>query len=475
MLLDRELRYVAANPAYETAVMRRQSELLGRRIDEAFPNPGASGKRLISSLLSVIETGRPDTLAYIPYEIPVPGAQGCEFETRYWTAVHSPLLDEKGEVLFVLQNTVDISELVKLREAATVPFRILPGELELIQRAREAEEAYRSVRDTSAAFRRLFENAPGMVAVLQGERHVFTFANEAYQRFIGRPVLGMPMREALPEMEGQGVFEMLDEVFYEGRVRVLQGYRLLLRRQGDQPMEETFLDFSYHPIQEASGTITGIFVQAYERTGEILFQQRQRLLLDELNHRVKNTLSTVQSIARQSFRGVQDPALAQQAFDSRIQALSKAHDVLSDRHWESAELTDILMQELAVYGAERVTASGALTQLKPKAAIAFAMVFHELSSNASKYGGLATPGGAVSVVWSRSSGPDGRLLVEWTEAGFDTGELALVPGFGLRMLQRIITGELDGTLELAFRRDGLICRIEVPLMEVETVASVDAG
>lgn len=471
MLLDRDLRYVAANPAYETALGRSEGELIGRYVLDAFPNAGETAERVVSSLRRVFETREADTLAFLPYEIERPADQGGELEERYWTAVHTPLLDDEGEVIFVLQNTVDITEIAKLREAASVPFRILPGELELVQRAQEAEAAHRSLQDSSLGFRRLFQDAPGMVAVLQGPRHVFTFVNNSYERFVGRSVIGLAAREALPELEDQPFFDFLDEVFTTGRATIQEAHSILLRRQGSGELEEAYLDFSYHPIREENGTITGVFVQAYERTEAILLQQRQRLLLDELNHRVKNTLSTVQSIARQSFKTALDPVRAQKSFDARIQALSKAHDVLAHRQWESAELKAILKQELAVYEAKRVVVDGPLTRLKPKAAIAFAMVFHELSSNAAKYGALAAQG-AVEVSWRRMGG---ELRVEWRERGFDTQDRTLAPGFGMKMLHRIITGELDGALDLAFFEHGLICRITVPLAEVEAVASIETS
>lgn len=467
MILDRELCYVAANPAYEKATGRREAELAGRHVAEAFPNEGEAGARLLSSLNKVVATGQPDTLAYIHYAIPRADPPGG-VEDRYWTAVHTPLFGDDGEVVFVLQNTVDITEIVGLREAATVPFRIFPGEVELVQRAREAEAAV--ARDGQADFGRLFQEGPGMVAVLQGPRHVFTFANDVYRRYVGnRPVLGLPVREALPELAGQWFFERLDGVFQTGDPVEVRGVRIVLQRSQEREPEECFMDLSFRAIRDDTSGITGVFVQASDRTDSVRAGERQRLLLDELNHRVKNTLSAVQSIARQSFRGNYDPAVAQATFDSRVRALSKAHDVLSDRHWESADLRTVLMQELSIYDGERIEITGPTARLKPRAVIAFAMVFHELASNAVKYGALSTSGGELRVNWSCGTGPDARLTGEWREIGADIRD-AVVPAFGIKMLRRIITGELDGRLDLAFEPNGLICRFDVPMSEVEDFA-----
>ncbi|WP_185985014.1 HWE histidine kinase domain-containing protein [Aureimonas mangrovi] len=473
MMLDRDLRFAAVNQAYEITVGRTEAQLLGWRVEEAFPNTDESGRRLVASLDRVLETGEPDVLAYIPYPIAMEENGETRMVERFWTAVHTPLFSDKGELLYILQNTVDVTELVKLRENTSVPFRILPGELDLVQRAREADEVARQSRDNSTDFRRLFENAPGMIAVLHGPNHLFTYANEAFVRFVGHDVVTRSVRDALQEMAGQGLLRILEETFRTGRAFTEEAKRIVLNRASG--ICEAYLDISFHPISDRAGRITGVFVQAYDRTDSVLHEQRQRLLLDELNHRVKNTLSTVQSIARQSLRGGHSPAVAQATFDSRIRALSKAHDVLSDRHWESAELNAILAQELAVYGARRVTTHGTLTRLRPKAAIALAMVLHELASNAAKYGALSVMEGELNVSW-RHAHVQGRaaLQLEWREHGFATDTLELAEGFGIRMLHRIINGELDGRLDLAIQPGELIWRIEVPLSEVEAVASADA-
>ncbi|WP_171904824.1 PAS domain-containing protein, partial [Hoeflea olei] len=183
MVLDRNHCYVAVNKAYEAAVMRGRDELIGRNLFDLFPNDGESGKRLLASLDRVFETGEADTLAYIPYDIPRPPEMGGGMEQRYWTAVHTAISDRDGVERFVLQNTVDVTDIVRLRQAASLPFR--RGETQLLERAREAEEQHRALMSESAEFRRLFQLAPGFFAVLSGPDHVFTFANDAYMRLVG--------------------------------------------------------------------------------------------------------------------------------------------------------------------------------------------------------------------------------------------------------------------------------------------------
>lgn len=465
MLLDRDLNYVAVNPAYERATMRTSDELLGRQLFEVFPNKGEGGARLRSSIDRVFASGETDTLAYIPYDIPRPEARGGGIEQRYWTAVHVPIKNEAGKVDYVLQNTVDVTEFVRLREAVSLPFRSRPGVTALIERAREAEQAHRDALEDSEAFRRLFQQAPGFFAVLNGPEHSFTFVNDAYLKLVGwRDVIGKSVREALPEIEGQGLFELLDAVYADGVQRGGEGARVMLRQKPGEAPRETFLDFSYAAVRDAMGQITGIFVQGMDRTESFKAQQRQRLLLDELNHRVKNTLSTVQSIAAQTFRKAADTQTAKASFEGRLVALSNAHNLLSDRKWANADLETVVNQELAPFGGNRRTVHGPAVVLNSKAAIALAMVIHELTANAARHGALSVAEGQVSVTWTIMFEQDeGYLALDWVETGGPPTQPPTREGFGARMINRAITGELAGAFHSDYTNDGFSCRIRAPL------------
>ncbi|MEH6718287.1 MAG: PAS domain-containing protein [Aurantimonas endophytica] len=473
MVVDRELRYVAVNRAYCDVVLRTQDQLVGKRLFEMFPDEGESGRRLRASFEQVLADGEADTIAFIPYDIPVPAERGGGIEKRYWTATHTPILDRDGRVEFVVQNTIDVTDIVRIKEAGTLPFRSIPGELALLRHAQEVEEAYQEKVSESEEFRRLFRQAPGMIAVLEGPDHVFTFVNDSYLRFIGnRNLIGLPIRHVLPDIAGQGFFEMLDRVYATGQTVSGEGVRLMLQSGPDSEPVETFLDFSYNAIRDADGHISGVFVQATDRTESVRAAERQRLLIDELNHRVKNTLSTVQSMARQSFRNIRDPEEARYAFEARIMALSQAHNVLSARRWEAAGLSVLLAQELSVFSPDRLRIAGPEVHLSAKSAIALAMVFHELASNAARYGAMAGEEGRLSVTWTTSGhGPRRMLDVVWQEHAPTAAAGSLVPGFGMRILKRIIEGELSGTQALDLLDTGLICRFQVALAEVEDIES----
>jgi PAS domain S-box-containing protein len=465
MVVDRAYRYVAVNRAYEDVVSVRREQMLGRNLFELFPNDGESGRLLRASFERVFQTGQPDTVAYIPYDIPLPQEQGGGMEQRFWTAIHQPMTDETGAVAYLVQNTTDVTDIVRIRQAASLPFSVISGETRLLERAREAEAAHRSLLAESDSFRRLFQLAPGFFAVLSGPDHVFTFANDAYSRLVGgRDVIGKPVAEALPEVVGQGFVGMLDGVYASGTPAGGEAVRLMLQRAPGEALRETFLDFSYDAIRDRDGAIIGVFVQGMDRTEAVRTQQRQKLLLDELNHRVKNTLATVQSIAAQTLRSGADIADARTRFDARLRALSNAHNLLSEQQWASASFDGILRQEFGAYEAQRFAVEGEPVTLSPKASIAMALVVHELATNAAKYGALKSSAGTVGVRWSVR---DGRLAIDWEERG---GPAAAEPkhrGFGSRLIERVVGGELGGTVETRYGVEGLSCRIEVPLAQAQ--------
>jgi two-component sensor histidine kinase len=191
----------------------------------------------------------------------------------------------------------------------------------------------------------------------------------------------------------------------------------------------------------------------------------QQLLIDELNHRVKNTLATVQSIAAHTFTS---PAAAgeKRTFEGRLVALSRTHDLLSSRSWQSLSLRELLLQELEPF---RCADGGACAldgpdvQLRPKAALALALAFHELTTNAAKYGALYAPGGRIGIAWHVAESPARTLRLTWRETGGPAVAEPERKGFGLTMMQRGLSLELDGHVTVEFRREGLACSMDIPL------------
>lgn len=466
MILDRSFDFVAVNDAYCRVTERRPDELIGRNLFEMFPNPGDGERRLRASLEEVLRTARPHSIPLIPYPIQLPLSRGGGFEMRYWSAVHTPLLDEEGRTCFIVQNTVDVTELQRLKAMAYGGGEELaPAEATLLQRTQEVERANLSLREETASLRELFMQAPGFMAVLSGPDLVFSLVNSAYQQLIGhRPVIGRRLVEALPEIRGQGFEELLRSVIRTGEPFIGSAVSVRLQRVPGAEPEERFLDFIYQPMRGADGVIWGVFVEGSDVTERVLGDRRQKLLVDELNHRVKNTLSTVQAIASQTSRGHTDPADFREAFEARLLALSATHDLLTATSWEGADLRDVLLVELRPYENGRYRLEGPAVALTPSRALALGLVFHELATNAVKYGALAGEAGCVQVTWRVDETGDAPALdLVWRECGGPEVRTPQRRGFGSRLIERSLAGALAGKAELDFAPEGLTCRITLPL------------
>jgi PAS domain S-box-containing protein len=207
-----------------------------------------------------------------------------------------------------------------------------------------------------------------------------------------------------------------------------------------------------------------------EQVGRVFERKRkeehERLLVNELNHRVKNTLAIVQSMAAQTFKGDAAKASARQAFESRLTALAAAHDVLTGANWVSASLREVIEKTGVGCGAEthRIKVRGPDVELKPRMAVAMALALHELCTNAIKYGALSVDEGEVTLSWEIVFLEHGsRLGLCWRERGGPTVSQPLTRGFGSRMIERALAAELGGTAELHFEADGLICKVDAPL------------
>ncbi|WP_296596107.1 PAS domain-containing protein [Phenylobacterium sp.] len=462
MILDRDLAYVDANEAYCAVTERRRDELIGRGLFEMFPNPGESGRRLRESLERVLATGRPDSIAFLPYPIPLPLSAGGGFEMRYWSCNHTPLLDAQGRTQFVVQNTVDVTELHQLKQMAYGPEgEPAPGEPDILQRAQEVQATNQSLMRETQGLRDLFMQAPGFMAVLAGPDLRFAFVNNAYQQLIGhRPVVGRTLVEALPEVTEQGFADLLHQVRARREPFVGQAVSVRLQREPEAALEERFLDFVYQPIVLADGEVSGVFVEGSDVTDRVLAERQQKLLVDELNHRVKNTLATVQAIASQTMRTTADPKAFREAFESRLLALSATHDLLTAANWRAADLCDVLLVELRPFGESRYSTHGPDVDLNPAEAVALGLVFHELATNAAKYGALSNADGRVDVAWTRE---DGRLELTWTESGGPNVTPPTRRGFGSRLIEKSLEGQLAGKARLDFAPGGLVCRVGMPL------------
>lgn len=214
------------------------------------------------------------------------------------------------------------------------------------------------------------------------------------------------------------------------------------------------------PLFDAAGELIGGVNMLVDISERKKATERQQLLINELNHRVKNTLSVVQSLAHLTLRAKTSPQ-ALQDYEARLQSLASAHDLLTARRWEGAPLEDLIRRAVAAHCApdQRFDLDGPDVDLPPQTAVSLAMALHELCTNAVKYGALSVGGGRVRIAWTLD---EGRLNLEWSESGGPPVGAPVRRGFGTRMLEGALAREIGGTVSMDFRPEGLVCRIVAP-------------
>ena len=216
------------------------------------------------------------------------------------------------------------------------------------------------------------------------------------------------------------------------------------------------------PRHSATGEFLGMIGVNIDISERIRADAQRELLLAELNHRVKNSLAVVQSIAHQTFRRDDVPKEARKAFDDRLVALAAAHNLLTLSNWESAAVADIAAAALQADGTNqgRVALSGPPVKLPPREALALAMALHELATNAVKYGAMSNESGRVDLQWTSEAG---QLTLRWVESGGPAVSKPTRRGFGSVLLERSLAQDLNGKVDIDYRAQGLICTIVLPV------------
>ena len=206
--------------------------------------------------------------------------------------------------------------------------------------------------------------------------------------------------------------------------------------------------------------VVGVNIDVTERKRA---EDQQRVLVAELDHRVKNVLATVSAIVTQTQDAGSSPADFVAALDSRIKSLARTHELLSQSRWSGVSLAEIARREFAPYAADNFEIGGPSITLKAEAAQITAMVLHELTTNAAKYGAFSDRNGRVSLRWRwLRNGSDRRLAIDWQEIGGPPVLAPSQPGYGAEIIRELIPFELGGTVELTFAGDGVRCRMEIP-------------
>src|SRR5215471_6567527 len=217
---------------------------------------------------------------------------------------------------------------------------------------------------------------------------------------------------------------------------------------------------------DATGRLVRVKGLARDITERKHAEEHQRVLMAELDHRVKNILACVAAVAKYTLEDSRPPKELVQALDQRIQSMADAHTMLSQSHWRGVSLADLVRSQLAPYATEtNIVIDGPDITLTAAPTQALARVLQELVTNAVKYGSLSTPHGMVSVNWDYRDSADGgaRAVIAWQETGGPTAKAPSQASYGTNLIRNLIPHELGGIVNLVFAPEGLRCDIEIPL------------
>ncbi|MBF9194812.1 PAS domain-containing sensor histidine kinase [Microvirga terrestris] len=337
---------------------------------------------------------------------------------------------------------------------------------------RESEERYRSFITHSSEGIWLLEFSPPLDTSLPVEEQVelayrngrFVDCNDAMARMYGlaraEDLIGKTLEFPLPSSDPEA------RAYLAGIVS--SGYSVSGVESVEQDATGNFkyFDNSMIPVIEDS-QLKRLWGIQRDITDRKKAEEQRTLLINELNHRVKNTLATVQSIASQTLRNAPTMQDAKEAFEGRLMALARVHDVLTTENWEGAELRNIVAQALAPYrsfGEDRLRIEGPEIRLSPRIALALSMALQELTTNAVKHGALSNATGRVDIVWNIARAePGGRLHLRWQESGGPLVQAPARQGFGSRLIERSLARELNGDVQITFHPEGVLCTVDAPL------------
>ncbi len=407
--LDRDWRFVIFNRAAEAYFGGSREQVLGQMIWDIFPQ-----------------------------------GIGTPFE-RYCRLA----MEARKSTTFETRSNLRPDRIVELRVAPMRDGGIAVSLTDVTER-RQAEDALREARDRSE---QILESISDAFYAIDAEDR-FTYVNKVAEAWWGRrreDLIGKPIWEEFPQAAGSPSWEAHTMAARERRV---------VRLEAMSPLINRWVDVSIFP----SGT--GLSVYFRDITERKEAERRQRLLVNELNHRVKNMLAVVQALARRSLVGAESLAQALESFTSRLMALAGAHDVITRETWTGADLGEVIDRSLLrqVDRPGRFRIEGPPVTVSPNLALSLSLALHELMTNAMKYGALSREAGEVVLTWRTAETDTGaRLHIRWREEG---GPPVLPPkrrGFGSRLIERALAVEVGGRVTLDFAPDGVICEIDATL------------
>ncbi len=346
------------------------------------------------------------------------------------------------------------------REPDGTPTRLVGISIDVTERRRvESELAARL-----AELESLYEAAPIGLALFDRDFR-FLRVNAAAARFDGLPVeahLGRNIWEVVPALRPQiePVFRHVLEGGHPVELPEVSGETLA------HPGVARQWTAKIYPVHSPRGDVVGIGVVAEDITERKQREAQMRFVMRELTHRSKNLLAVIQAMARQTARGTSDTTEFVDRFADRLAALARSHDLLVSKDWIGADLHALARQQLAPFvdsGDGRAALRGPRLTLKPEVAQSVGMAFHELATNASKYGALSVPGGRIELTWQRIPGPPEEILrIEWRESGGPPYAPPERRGFGRSVVESMIAAATQGEARIDWRPEGVHWRLDMP-------------
>ncbi|TIU30441.1 MAG: PAS domain S-box protein, partial [Mesorhizobium sp.] len=287
--------------------------------------------------------------------------------------------------------------------------------------------------------------------------------NKGAERLFGYApgeIVGKSIMTLVPSNRHGEEADIVDRV---GRGEHIEHFETVRRRKDGSLV---WVSLTISPLEDDQGKVIGASTIARDMTERRRADEHRKILIGELNHRVKNTLAVIQSIASQTLSNALTMEEARDAFGSRLINLAKAHDVLTRESWTSAKLDEIVADTVKPHSGSgtRFQIEGPDIQLTPSATLAISMALHELSTNAAKYGALSTQDGHVMIIWRlEGEGQDRRLTLRWEESGGPPVSTPKRKGFGSRLIEKALAVELRGNVSVAYKSSGVVCIIDAPM------------
>lgn len=325
------------------------------------------------------------------------------------------------------------------------------------------QAAYAAAEESERRFRTMADSAPALIWMSDAEGRI-TFVNRYYEELFGRPA------ESIAESGWRGIVHPDDlEAFEHSFFSAFAGRKpvSLQTRMLDREEKLRWLRWEAVPRRQADGAFVGYTGCNIDITEAKLAEEHHQLLLGELDHRVKNSLTVVMGIAVQTARSSRSLEEFSASFMERLSAMSRAHSLLTAHSWESTSLGDLADVILAPHmhaNEHRIALAGPEIHLPPKAALAMSLILHELITNAAKHGALSTPQGRMVLEWGEQQDGDSRRVhLRWRETGVPGTRAPSRRGFGTKLIEASVRMELRGTSAADWREDGLEQSIDFPL------------